>query len=185
AQRDAMEAELRELTAPSDGSLMPDADLAAKAMQRQREMAEAAAELVQSEDSAIGQITAGVFRLCASAFPKAVGAKLVIETDPKNDRDHVDIHLPVCRSVTAATDTHNPQQSPRQTRARLRAWWARILEEVHAVETELEDSDSPLAKSLAPRVAHDLSLKLGQVWHMMATTMLLESPTEFPEITPG
>ncbi|MBA4192438.1 MAG: hypothetical protein C0467_31100, partial [Planctomycetaceae bacterium] len=184
SQRDALAAEERELSASAsdDASLMPDADLAAKAMQRQREMAEAAADVVQSEDSAIGQLTAGVLRLCASAFPKAIGAKLVIE---KNDSDTVDIYLPVCRPVIAATDTHTPQQTPRQTRTRFRAWWARILEEVHAVETDLNDSDSPLAKSLAPRVAHDLSLKLSRVWHEMAVSMVLESPTEFPEIISG
>jgi len=165
-----------------DPTLMPDADLAVKAMQRQREMAEAAASLVQSEDTAVGQLTAGVLRLCASAFPGAIGAKLVIE---KNDFEQVDIHLPVCRAVVAAADTFNVQPTPKQTRARLRAWWARILEEINAVETEVKTPGRPLANALTPRTAHDLGLKLNQVWHTMATTMLLEPPEEFPEITPN
>ncbi len=167
-------------TANAELSLMPDANLAAAAMQRQRDSAEAAARLVDAEGPAIGLITAGVLKLCASAFPNAIGAKLVIEEEGNRD---VEIHLPVHPALTADHATV-ATESPRQTRARFRAWWARILEEVHAVETELGNKTS-LAEAFPDRVAHDLSLKLGQVWSEMATSFVLESPTEFPEITAG
>ena len=51
-------------------------------------------------------------------------------------------------------------------------------------ETEL-DNKTPLADALPVRLAHDLSLKLSQVRHAMAATVVLEPPIEFTEITIG
>ncbi len=89
-------------TAKADPSLMPDATLAAAAMQRQRESAESAARLVDAEGPAIGLITSGVLKLCASAFPDAIGAKLVIEQD---EYKTVELHLPVHPALTASPAT--------------------------------------------------------------------------------
>ncbi len=112
---------VKRATANEEQSLVPDANLAAAAMQRQRDSAEAAARLVDAEGPAIGLITAGVMQLCASAFPDAIGAKLVIEQD---EYQTVELHLPVHPALTAspATVATEPVMTAEQLKDAVRAY---------------------------------------------------------------
>ncbi|WP_439628827.1 hypothetical protein [Gemmata sp.] len=68
-----------------------------------------------------------------------------------------------------------------RSRAKLTAWWARTLGEIHWVADLLMRGAEPFAKSVTPEVRSELGLVLDQVWHQMARTGPLSPPAEFDD----
>lgn len=137
------------------------------------------AQFVDSNGPAVGLLAAGAIKLCAAAFPGAIGAKLLIEQKKGSD---VEVLLPVTGELVAAGDAvAATKPTPAQMRASLSGWWARTLEEISWLQAELGSNTGAFASAIPPDRRHDLSTLLDAVWHRMVrpTDLTVDTPAEF------